>query len=375
MKHKQLLCIAVATSLMMLSGCSNSQTPASASDVTPTKAAVTQTAPTQAATSTPAADSANTPADSNASGTEDPNVLVDPEDIEDPFIALLNKYTDQTLISLPSDDYQWNCEELITLLNAGKIVEIPSGYQLVSKFNDPMKISCDFTADKNNPDDYLKYSLTVNESTITNDASPLLNKIYLACLRSTGDYQIIIAEPGYTEDSLINIFNYDTANQELDLLGSIEGYITDIKINSDGTFSSTKRGRMLETWYYPQNYMISNSYYSYDYASDKSEYIPAVLAVMPPKMYTLGTQVKAKIDLPLLSSQTNSKIAGTVPAGTTLVLSACDDVEWVYVTTPGSTPYEDSVSGYLRLSGFDTFLINGKDIGCADAVDGLLFAD
>lgn len=359
MKRKHIY-FTIGLSVLFLSGC-KPKTVSSSERVTYTPTVATEE------TVTPTESVIPTKAETSSPEVQDTNST---EEVENLKKENSESYWLQNIISLPSEDYQWDMKQLIPLLNEGKIVEISNGMEFKTEYGEPLKISFEFQEDPEYEDEFIKYSLTVNGSTISDETLALTNKVYMASLDHGRSYQFIIEECGYDAASSLHIFLYDDIGLKLNRIGVIPGGLLELTICEDGTFTSSQMARSIETWWYNKKYMVSN----YGISSDYETFTPPVIAALQPEMYPIGTPVVTKMDLPLLACRTDSKASITVPAGTNLVLCSSDDTMWLYVSTPVNTPEEEAYAGYVRLGDYSTFIINGKKVLCTDVFEGLHFA-
>lgn len=253
-------------------------------------------------------------------------------------------------------------------LLSGKPVEIPNPYSFSLGYDDILdQISCEFVAEPEYPLDYYSYTLTVNDCSFTETYTIFSDKIYLMSLNNE-EYLIIIHEVGYSDDNVLHLFCYN--DEELIHLGNISGSPDDFHTNPDGTLTSRIRGNVLHTWYYDADFIISNYYYNYD---DNSQLTPKIVQ-LPDKMYPMGTQVILKVDLPLYQTTDSDELSGIIPKGSSAILVACDDIEWLYVDS--INPIDDEhIHGYVRFADHSSLWVNQEQLYGGDIFEGLCYAD
>ena len=250
---------------------------------------------------------------------------------------------------------------------SGRAVEIPNLYSFQRGFEDDLiQISCEFKVGSVSPLRYTSFTLIVNDSSITETNALFSDQLYLMKLDEY-EYLIIVHEIS-NDDDVLHIFRYDF--DELIHLGNIPGPPNLIHTNPDGTLSSYIRGKVLQTWFYYADFVISNYYYSYDY----SQYLTSKIVQMPNQMYPMGTQVILKRDLPVYPTKDSDDIAGTITTGATAVLVACDDIEWLYVESIGQEDSEP-LRGYVRLADWQSIWIGHEQVEATAIFDGMTFAD
>ena len=260
-------------------------------------------------------------------------------------------------------------DSILEQLSSGKPVEIPNPYSFNLGYDDVLdQISCEFIPNSIYPFEYDSYTLTVNDSSVTESLTVYSDKLYLMYLDSDR-YLIIVHEVGYSNDDILHLFLYD--DRELMHLGNIPGGPEQCHSNPDGSLTSCVRGNLLHTWFYDADFIISNYYYNYD---DNSQYLTPKIVQMPNKMYPMGTQVILKADLPLYATTDSVTLSGIIPKGSSAILVACDDIQWLYIDSIDTIEGEH-IRGYVKFADRFSFWINDKQVSANDIFDGLCYAD
>lgn len=196
--------------------------------------------------------------------------------------------------------------------------------------------------------------------------TPITNptgKVYISSLtRYQNSLQILVDEYGPSNDYMTTILYY--WNNELTVLGTVGGIVTELKALGDGMIQSMERTSTLQTWYHPRKfYLITDSIFGNDH-----EKLPLII-YMPNELYAVGTKVKLLRDVPLLFSQYDNVIKCTLNKDSDAIIVASDDEKWIYVQ--GSDAY---YSGWVEIEGLDV-IINETTIYGQDVFDGLWIAD
>jgi len=133
--------------------------------------------------------------------------------------------------------------------------------------------------------------------------------------------------------------DYDSA---ANLLASdyISGLYTTIECTGNGEITAPQRSVILQTWYYPLKYVLTEDHH-----------LRAVLGI-----YTVDWPVFALMTLPLYTEMDESSETLTLEEGASARLTALDDVEWVQVTA------QDGRIGWLKVNKFNNIVINGNEV-------------
>lgn len=172
--------------------------------------------------------------------------------------------------------------------------------------------------------------------------------------------QLLIDGDGASGDPHAHILEYQS--DRLWHIGEITNQAQNITLTQNG-FSGYKRGKVMQTWYHPVDYILAR-------ALSYNEYVPSRIVEVPRDIYPMGTVVTLLDDLPLQSSRTNSDISFIIKSGLDVCLVATDNKEWVYISPAGNSQYD---GGWIQLKkgSYDTLLIDGKELSAKDLFEGL----
>lgn len=250
-------------------------------------------------------------------------------------------------------------------LSDGVIREIRSG-DAIDLDQDDTTETIELEAILNDDGDLIPYTLKVNGQQLSGKAD-LTGQLYAMRLGEggyPGEAFLLVAELGPSDSNVSYIYRYEGG--QLSYVGEVPTAPGNIYIQGN-QFTGLVRARTLQTWFRPADFVIARTYMW----GDDGEPIEDVrVAEVPRAIYPMGTVVKAKVKLNLLSSPTNADTVHVVQPGETIILTGSDDREWVSVQA--STPDGD-VSGWLKID--DWSVAVGKKMLPSDEVfDGLLFA-
>ncbi|MGJ4849760.1 hypothetical protein ACH6CV_05865 [Bacillota bacterium Meth-B3] len=210
------------------------------------------------------------------------------------------------------------------------------------------------------------YTLKVNGQQLSGEGY-LTGQLYAMRLGAggyPGEAFLLVPEVGPSDWNVSYIYRY--AGARLSYVGEVPTAPESICIQGS-QFTGLVRARALQTWFRPADFVIARTY-AWD---DDGEPIQDVrVAEVPRAIYPMGTVVKAKLQLTLLTSPTNADAAHTVQSGETVILTGSDDREWLNVQA--STP-DGNISGWLKIEDWSV-LVGDKALSSDEVFDGLLFA-
>lgn len=213
------------------------------------------------------------------------------------------------------------------------------------------------------------YKLTVGNRQLKDSGENLTRNFYAA--RLGYNIQILVEGDGPSCDPFCDVFHYE--NDRLWKIGTIYCPANSIIPKNKG-FCAYKRGKVLQTWYRPADYIIADNNI---FGHLENTYIPLQIVEVPRDLYPMGTIVKLKCDLPLQLSRTNNDTNMLIKKGLNVILVATDDVEWVYICPLQNNSWKYPEGGWLRMkpNSYNTCLIDGKEIIADDIFNGLNCAD
>lgn len=162
--------------------------------------------------------------------------------------------------------------------------------------------------------------------------------------------EIAVSESGPSDDYATTFYYSDGI--KLISMGKIPGSFRDIKIDSSGILRTRSRGKVLHTWFHPDNYKLSEKH---------------LLIHVPQDLYAMNWKVTVKKPLDLLKSRNKTSIAFTLKVGEKVTILSSDNKEWCLV--------ENSTGdkGWFAIDGYNT--IRGTSEYASKYFKGLSYAD
>lgn len=169
--------------------------------------------------------------------------------------------------------------------------------------------------------------------------------------KKDGLKEIAVGDFGPSDDYTTTFYYYD--GTQLVSMGTIEGLYEDMNFDGKGMITTKTRGKILDTWFYDDNYTISK---------DRQ------LVHMPKNLYTRDTSVTLLISLRLQLSPENDQVVTTLQKGEAVKIIGCDDKTWCEIKKTNGT------TGWFAIEDFDT--IQGTNgLHGQDVFSGLSYAD
>jgi len=173
----------------------------------------------------------------------------------------------------------------------------------------------------------------------------------------------MVSDLGPSNDYTTMFYTYD--GEKIKDMGITEGlykqgvYAEDfgkalMDFPGDGTFTTSKRGAVLHTWFYDQTIELDENH---------------LLVEVPQSVYKMDYEVTVLKDLPLVFMPEDDTLAFTLKAGEKATLVWTDDVEWV------SAKNEDGEEGWFKLEDPINIIIDGKTFPSYEVFEGLNMAD
>ncbi len=162
--------------------------------------------------------------------------------------------------------------------------------------------------------------------------------------------EIAVIDIGPSDDYTTSFYYFNGTN--LLSMGTIPWTYKDMTFNGFGKIITKTRGKILDTWFYDDDFVISENH---------------ELVHVPKKLYARDTTVTLLAELPLQTSSLNSKIITTLQKGEVAKIVGCDDIAWCVIKK------SDGVDGWFAVENFDMV----KDVGmhAQDVFLGLSNAD
>lgn len=220
---------------------------------------------------------------------------------------------------------------------------------------------------------YTGYTLTVGSQSVTGDGMMLLPDVYAMHTGAPyGDIVLLVGDLGPSSDDTSYCYVYQDG--KLYNAGWIGTLPENIRV-SPGLFTGIARGVILQTWYHPADYMIAHEY-RYDEQTETLLDTPKVVEV-PRAVYPMGTIVTLgrDIDLKLTPAQDAQDVL-TLHKGSKCVLTASDDVAWLYITAIDDQEGEYMAGWfYVGTDSWSGIPIGDETVSGLDLFDGLIYAD
>jgi len=148
-------------------------------------------------------------------------------------------------------------------------------------------------------------------------------------------HEIVIGDPGPSDDYSAHLFRYDHGHIEL-IADEVPG--TDTDCDGTGIVTAHCRGKVLHTWSYPGRYAL-----------DKA----GKLAFVPREYYPMSTNVTVTADVLLFAKPGAQARTVQVHKGTRAVIVQTDNASWCQLCM------ENGACGWFHLNGYAS--IDGKD--------------
>lgn len=208
-----------------------------------------------------------------------------------------------------------------------------------------------------------KHTLQVNNNVIAFSGETIEPTFNIVDINTNDKYkEIAISEYGPSSDYATTFFYYD--NEMLFPMGEIQGFYgpaysygedinwNQVKVDGNGKIITQSRGRILQTWFYQDEYRLSEEHR---------------LVNVPKDLYEMNTEVEVNEEFTLQKSRTDASDAITLKKGEKVTIVASDNKEWCLVeNSQGET-------GWFAVDNFD--IIRGLNKRASEVFNGLSNAD
>lgn len=146
--------------------------------------------------------------------------------------------------------------------------------------------------------------------------------------------EIIVCESGPSGDYATAFYYYD--GKRLIPMGKIQGALSNkaLKINGSGIIKTTTRGKILQTWFYPDTYIIGAKH---------------LLKHIDQDTYQMNTKVKVKKALALQKSRNNKQTTFILKPGEEATILSSDNKEWCLVRNSKGEQGWFAVDDYIKI--------------------------
>lgn len=158
--------------------------------------------------------------------------------------------------------------------------------------------------------------------------------------------EIAISKLGSNNNPQTAFFRYGINN--IFYIGKVEGHINDIKLNGDGSLTTTKNGNILHSWSYTDKYKLSAQH---------------ILVREPKELYEMNSKAKVLKSIPLLKSTTENEMVAALTVGEEVTLIASDNKRWCLVEK------QNGVRGWFQVEDFNKII--GTDFTAPNVFEGL----
>lgn len=258
--------------------------------------------------------------------------------------------------------------DTISLTAADGIVELANGASIdLDGDGTPETVTYELTGE-----DYDVGTLTVTagDAELQVETYAGMDKLYAGRLKDdVDDVFLLVGEHGPSDDPYAYILRY--SDGALTNIGGIPALPEDIAINGD-VLTATVRANAIQTWFRESDFVIARLMrFDEDYNQLPDEYY---VAESPRATYPMDTAVVLKRDVPLTLTPSGGA-EFTLKAGERAILTATDDLTYVYVVPVDRAAHDWLPGGYLALSDYINVVIDGEAVMAGDVFDGLIFAD
>ncbi len=163
--------------------------------------------------------------------------------------------------------------------------------------------------------------------------------------------EIAVSDLGPSDDYTTTFYYYDGNN--IIPMGTTQGLYEDMKFDGKGTVTTLTRGKMLDTWFYPDEFSLTPN---------------RSLTHVPKDFYTRDTLVTMLHELSVQASPTSSQIVGKLKKNEKATITRCDDKKWCEITGAKGE------RGWFAVEDYDVIVGTGGLHG-GDVFDGLSYAD
>ncbi len=164
--------------------------------------------------------------------------------------------------------------------------------------------------------------------------------------------EIAVSDYGPSSDHTTRFYIYD--NKNIIEVGFLSGTYDKIVFDGRGVLTTRARGRILDTWFYEDEYTLSVTHQLIRAPKDFYERLDS-------------RPMTVLISIPLYKSPNASSTTLNFKKGDIVTITGCDDIEWCAVKN------EQGVVGWFALHNFD--VIRGIEISAGEVFDGLSYAD
>jgi len=170
---------------------------------------------------------------------------------------------------------------------------------------------------------------------------------------SDNQHEVALSDSGAGGNYTTSFYTWTGA--AIQFLGTVQGLCDQMEWNGDGSFITTTRGSILDTWFYRDTFALADNQTIVRVPKDFYE------RLRPAEPLTVLTT------LPLQQSPEDSTIVMILRKDDVVTMVGCDDVAWCEVKN------EDEETGWFAVHDFN--VITGVELPATEVFDGLSSAD
>ncbi len=225
--------------------------------------------------------------------------------------------------------------------------------------NDGVKDKVILTLEDNNNN---KYALQVNDLIIHTSGDNIEPNFNIVDIDLNDKYlEIAVSEYGPSGDDATAFFYFD--GSKIIPTGKIEGFfgvrysygndiLGKMKINGSGNILTRTRGKILQTWFYEDEYKLSEEH---------------LMVNVPKDLYEMNTEVEVIKEISLQKSRNDAAESLTLKPGEKVTILKCDNDKWCSVRNAKGE------IGWFAVEDFD--IIKNVGLHAFEVFSGLCYAD
>lgn len=207
-----------------------------------------------------------------------------------------------------------------------------------------------------------KYALQVNDLIIHTSGDNIEPNFNIVDIDTSDKYmEIAVSEYGPSSDDATTFFYFDV--KKIIPMGKIGGFfgvrysygndiMGEMKINGSGEISTRTRGKILQTWFYQDEYKLSEKH---------------LLVNVPKDLYEMNTEVEVIKEISLQKSRNDATEALSLKPGEKVMIVSCDNNTWCSVRNA------EGEMGWFAIEDYD--IIKNVGLHASEVFNGLCHAD
>jgi len=196
------------------------------------------------------------------------------------------------------------------------------------------------------------FLLHVNGLRVEIEGENLKSDIEIVDIDPTDSFkEIAVSDYGPSNDYRTFFYFYDGKN--LISMGKTQGIPgLNMTFPGDGTFTTQTRGEILQTWFYEDQFRLTDAH---------------LLENIPQDLYEMNTPIIVLQSIPLQKSRTDTEQVAMLEIGEIATILSSDNKEWCLVET------STGVQGWFAVENFN--IIKDTNLSSTDVFEGLSMAD